>query len=405
MALVSPVAFALGDQYRQLGLRARVLTLPVMLGVVLAMIWRQVPSVSELLRVLERERLFWVPAQRLTQQAVSLRLRALPAPLFAEVVITLLPTLQARATGRGRPLPPPIVRTQRHFAQVWAVDGTTLEALFATVGLLRDRPGTTLGGTLEAVLDLRTKLPVQLWLDPDPVANDKRFLDRLQAILPPRTLLVVDRGFYSFAFFDWLANHGHGVVTRARALSAYDVERTLVETPRVRDRIVRLGRYRSNPCRSPLRLVEVEIQGRWQAYLTTVLDPAVLPTGDVVALYARRWRIEEAFLQTKRLLGLSYLWSGAYNAIAVQVWATWLLYAVLIDLTDAVAAELDQPLDALSIEMVYRGLYHFSVAFQRGEATDPAAYLASQPTLGIVKRRRKHRERTRLDALPHELNL
>lgn len=181
--------------------------------------------------------------------------------------------------------------------------------------------------------------------------------------------------------------------------------RTLHATPQVRDQLVALGPYRSNPCVHPVRRVEVQVGGTWHRYLTNVLDPEVLSAGDVVDLYARRWRIEETFLQTKRLLGLSYLWSGAYNAIAVQVWATWLLYAVLIDLTDAVAEALDQPLDALSIEMVYRGLYHFSVAFQRGEATDPVAYLAAQDDLGIVKRRRKHRERTCLDALPPELNL
>jgi hypothetical protein len=104
-------------------------------------------------------------------------------------------------------------------------------------------------------------------------------------------------------------------------------------------------------------------------------------------------------------LGLSYLWSGACNAIALQVWATWLLYAVLLDLTDAVADELDQPLDALSVEMVYRGLYHFTVAFQAGTATDPVASLASQPSLGVVKRRRKYRERTRLDTSGTEVNL
>lgn len=37
------------------------------------------------------------------------------------------------------------------------------------------------------------------------------------------------------------------------------------------------------------------------------------------------------------MLGLSYFWSGAQNAVELQVWATWLLYAVLVDLTDAVA--------------------------------------------------------------------
>jgi hypothetical protein len=59
----------------------------------------------------------------------------------------------------------------------------------------------------------------------------------------------------------------------------------------------------------------------------------------------------------------------------------------------------------ISVEMVYRGLYHFTVAYSKGQATDPVTYLASQPDLGIVKRRRKYRERVALDKVPPELNL
>jgi hypothetical protein len=36
-------------------------------------------------------------------------------------------------------------------------------------------------------------------------------------------------------------------------------------------------------------------------------------------------------------LGLAYFWVGAQNGVALQLWATWLLYAILVDLTDAVA--------------------------------------------------------------------
>jgi len=378
-----------------------------MVAVVLAMIWRQVPSVSELGRVLRREGLLWAPPTRISQQALSLRLRCLPAALFHQVLTDLLPTLQHRAAQRSRPRVPIMARAQAQFAVVWAIDGTTLEALFKQVGLLRPEPGTVNGGTVEAILDLVTKLPVRLWLDPDPAANDKRFLDRIQAVLPPQTLLVMDRGFSSFPFFDWLTDHACWFVTRVRAGTAYTVAMVVCDTPMVRDRLITLGVYHSNPCRHPVRLVEIQVNGHWQRYLTNVLDPGVLTTAEVIALYGQRWRIEEAFLQTKRLLGLSYLWSGAFNAVALQVWATWLLYATLIDLTDAVAEELDQPLNALSVEMVHRGLYHFTVAYRRGEAEDPIAYLAApaQADLGIVKRRRKHRDRACHDALPAKLNL
>lgn len=108
-------------------------------------------------------------------------------------------------------------------------------------------------------------------------------------------------------------------------------------------------------------------------------------------------------------MGLSYLRSGARNAVALQVWATWLLYAVLVDLADAVAEELGLELDAMSLAMTYRGPSHVTSAAARGEATDPIAYLAdpANADLGLVKRRRKHRERLhdQRDAWRPELNL
>jgi hypothetical protein len=62
----------------------------------------------------------------------------------------------------------------------------------------------------------------------------------------------------------------------------------------------------------------------------------------------------------------------------LQVWATWLFYAVLVDLGDAVAEELALPFDRISLEMVYRGLYHFPVADDKRKATDPVKYFAEE---------------------------
>jgi Transposase DDE domain len=123
----------------------------------------------------------------------------------------------------------------------------------------------------------------------------------------------------------------------------------------------------------------------------SVLDPRVLPPYVVADLYRRRWRIEEAFNTVKRLLGLSYLWTGSLNGIQLQIWGTWLFYAVLVDLGDTVADRLSLPFDSISLEMIYRGLYHFYVAHQKGKATDPIEYFTAleNQDLGIVKRSRK----------------
>lgn len=77
----------------------------------------------------------------------------------------------------------------------------------------------------------------------------------------------------------------------------------------------------------------------------------------------------------------------------LQLWATWLLYGVLVDLTDEVAEALNQPFAALSMEMVYRSLYFYT----HGEEMGVVAYLAENAQLfGILKRQRKRHRNLRL---------
>jgi hypothetical protein len=404
--LVSPLTYALVNQYHNLGLRERILTLPVMVAMVLTMIWRQVPAVSQLVKMVARDSLLWTPPIEVSQKAFSLRLGSLPEQLFASVLTELLPKLLARSQARSRPHPAIVTRALRHFERVWIFDGSTLEALFHKVGPLRGEPNTTLGGRMFGLLDLPSKLPIRLWYDPDPDVSERSYLAVVKPLLTAGTLLLFDLGFYGFGWFDWLTEHTVWFTSRAREVAAYDITRRLVDTERVHDYIIQFGKHHSSPCKHPVRLVEVLIQGRWHRYLTNVLDPMVLSTADVMDLYEQRWRIEDAILLVKRLLGLAYLWTGSVNGVALQVWASWLLYAVLVDLSDAVAAELNVPLQTISFEMVYRGLYYFTQAHSKGQAEDPVAYLAApeQSDLGIIKRRRRSRERDRRANRPEEFD-
>lgn len=165
------------------------------------------------------------------------------------------------------------------------------------------------------------------------------------------------------------------MITRIKKGAAIKVEQVFTDSYGLRDRKIRLGSGTNKTPFITLRLIEVRSGKTWHSYLTSVLDPHVLPPYVVADLYRRRWRIEDAFNTVKRLLGLSYLWTGSINGIKLQIWATWLFYTVLVDLGDAVADELSLPFDEISLEMIYRGLYHFTMAHQKVRQQTPLSIL------------------------------
>jgi Transposase DDE domain len=385
--LIHPLTLGQVAHYHDLGLRERVLSLPVMVALVVSMIWRQVGSVSTLVQLLHREGLLWTAPLRVSQQALSARLRTFPAGLFHRVLDELLPTLQARWRERQRPVPPEVAWARDRFTAVLAADGSTLDVLLRKVGLLREREETPLAGRMTALLDLCSRLPRRLWYEPDAAAHDQRAWPDLLAALPAGALLVFDLGYTNFGIFARLTLAHVTFVTRAKSNLAFQIVRVLRQSSQVQDALVWIGRGDE---RQQVRLISVLDNGTWQRYVTNALDPACLPPAYAVALYGQRWRIEDGYNVVKRLLGLAYFWVGSTNGVQLQLWATWLLYAVLVDLTDAVAEERDQPFAALALEMVYRSLYFFTAAYQRGEATAVVPYLAAEAAdLGIVKRKRK----------------
>src|SRR5262245_19368663 len=390
--LIHPATYAQVATFHAMGLRERILTLPIMMAFVLSLIWRHVGSVSEATRVLREEGLLWASPQQVTQSAVEQRLRGLPPSVFQRVLLDHLPRMHGRWRERKRPIAPALAWAERHFTAVLALDGSTLDGLLRKVGLLRDGEGPVLAGRMAALLDLLSQLPRHVWYEEDWHAHDQRFWERVLSNLTRGMLLIFDLGFLNYARFDQLTEQRSFFLTRTTTTIAARTEQVLRAREDLRDRLVWVGSGSESCCQHLLRIVEVRYAGKWYRYLTNVVDPKMLPSEYVVALYWQRWRIEDAFNIVKRLLGLAYFWTGSLNGVQTQVWATWIIYAVLVDLSDAVAEALGQPFRAVSIEMVYRGLYHFTQAYHRGVASDPVAYLAAKAqALGILKRKRKKR--------------
>ena len=68
-ALLTPALAKPKKSCRQLGLRDRILTLPLMVAAVLTMLWRDVAGVRELTRMLAREGFLWCDRLQVSQQA------------------------------------------------------------------------------------------------------------------------------------------------------------------------------------------------------------------------------------------------------------------------------------------------------------------------------------------------
>lgn len=401
--LLSPIIYRQLQEYRQLGLRERILSLPLMVAAMLSLLWRQVPSVHELTRMLNRKDLLWAKAVKVSQQALDKRLLTFPAILFEQVFEQLLSLLQARWVARQRrPLPQSIAWSQQHFRAIWVVDGSTLETLFRKLKSLQDEPAR-LAGQLYAVVNLATQLPVKLWLEENPFLNDTVVWSQLLSLSSAGVLLIFDRGFYDFGQFAALVEREAAWLTRLKHNASYRVLETFSATVDLKDQLICLGHGRRNSLTYTVRLVEIRHGKTWYRYITSVLSPQTLPPDVIADLYSCRWQIETAFCLVKRLLNLAYLWGGSFNGVKLQVWATWLFYLVLLDLADAVADELSLPTEHISVEMLFRGLYHVTVAANQGKATDPIRYFAATENkdLGIVKRFPKARQNQRLDLSPY----
>ena len=394
------------DLFHGMGLRERSLTLPVMMALVLSLIWRQMGCVAELCRVINTEMILWVPPMKISQQGLGDRMRDLPAELFRRVLLEVLPKFRKRWEDRKRPVPTVLTWARERYSQVLICDGSTLDTVVRKTGLLvegvkqvkqtkqtkRTKPvkaaTNPLAGRIIAVLDLLSRLPVSVEYTDDETANDQRFWDTILKQVTRGALLIFDLGFTNYERFAQMTRDEITFITRARSNMAYKVAYAIECTANVHDLVVWIGDPDKGTYQQ-VRLIRALYRGKWYEYLTNELDAKRLPVHMAVDLYRQRWRIEDAFLITKSLLGLSYFFGGANNAICIQVWATWILYAVLVDLTDMVAEALARPFADISMEMVYRALPFYIRALDRGETNNLLSFLVARHKLyGLVKRKR-----------------
>src|SRR5437763_5725091 len=255
--------------------------------------------------------------------------------------------------------------------QVLALDESTLDAVGRWLPELRPLLAGDphlLAGRISALFDVRRQQWVRVELWQEAVANCKQQARLLLEGLQAGTLLLFDRGYLSFPWFDELSERGLWWISRYANHASFQVRHVLYQGDGVTDAIVWLGKYRADRAKYPVRLVQFSSQGHLHRYLTNVLDPQQLSLADIARLYARRWDIELAFGVLKEHLQLSQLWSAKWEVVQVQIWCALLLAQLFHGLQVQLAAQEGvEPFDVsidLLVELVPRLL-------QRGLAPLP----------------------------------
>ena len=265
--------------------RPRVLPALALWAGLLVIVLRGFTGQSAVWRLLTDRGLWFLPRFSVSDQAVYNRLErggtsALEA-LFRQVRDVLADRIKVAVTDGLAPFA----------SEVMALDESTLDAVARKLPALRGLlpgDGRLLPGKLVGLFDIRRQLWHTMQFIPDPHQNEKVAARDLVATLAAGSLILADLGYFGFAWFDWLTDHGYYWVSRLRAKTSYTVIHCFYQQGEFFDGIVWLGAYRADRAAHAVRMVCFRVGNTTYRYITNVQDPQLLPALTIAQLYARR---------------------------------------------------------------------------------------------------------------------
>jgi hypothetical protein len=221
-----------------------------------------------------------------------------------------------------------------HFHEVWIVDGSSLARVAHRLKVTRDVVQILIPGSVLVCYDLFRGIPRVVEFHEKLLGGEAARLRDLLARVPAGTLLVADRGYSSVRLLQEMVQRQLTGLVRLKLNHAIslvsEVGRYADEGCEVVDRIVTLGQGGRKSPQLRVRVIEKVLKGGGVLRLaTTELDPQRLPALVALALYRRRWSIERLFYDLKEVLNLRRFYAANTNAVAMQVYASAIVYTAL----------------------------------------------------------------------------
>jgi len=181
---------------------------------------------------------------------------------------------------------------------------------------------------LHLVLDAQGHLPRYAHIT-EGKASDLVVARRWQ--FEPGTILVCDRAYFDYRWFEGMCREGVFFVTRPRVYCRYEVlqQRAVPQGSNiVRDEVVRLGSptWRTR-MQSPVRRLEVWLPEK-NMLLVLISNLLHFSAKTIAEIYRERWKIEVFFRTLKQNLRVKTFVGTSANALKIQIWTA--LIAMLL---------------------------------------------------------------------------
>lgn len=241
------------------------------------------------------------------------------ARIFEAAYYRLLPKVQALA---------PRHRLRIQKGQVLALDSTTIELCLSLSPWAQFHHGKG-AVKLHTAIDVAGDLPTVVAFT-DGRKADVRAARAMH--FAAGTILLMDRGYVDYAWWQRLTTTGVWFVTRLKSNCDYKV-RECRETDRTRgimaDQTIVLRGIKGREYEGKLRRVSYREPetGHWYVFVTNRFD---LSAATICALYKARWEVELFFKVLKSHLQVRKFAGTSVNAVKAQIWVALIAYLLMM---------------------------------------------------------------------------
>lgn len=176
--------------------------------------------------------------------------------------------------------------------------------------------------------------------------------------LPQNSIVVFDRGYTDYTWYNELNKQRIFFVTRSRINAKYKVLKSHPRTTKqgvITDQTIQLIGAKSKDCQIPLRRIVYHDSNSDKDYVF-LTNNFKLSARTIADIYKERWQIEIFFKWIKQNLKIKSFLGTSSNAVLTQIWVAMCMYLILafIKFISKLGASLQQILRLLHLNIFER---------------------------------------------------